>query len=66
MSKGLRIFFWALVNTFLLWFCLTTVVNAAPAAVINGADVPAGEQPWVVGILQPLPMIILPSFVAAP
>jgi secreted trypsin-like serine protease len=52
MSKGLRIFFWALVNTFLLWFCLTTVVNAAPAAVINGADVPAGEQPWVVGILQ--------------
>ncbi len=52
MSKGLRIFFWALVNTFLLWFCLTTVVNAAPAAVINGADVPVGEQPWVVGILQ--------------
>ena len=52
MSKGLRIFFWALVNTCLLWFCLTTVVNAAPAAVINGADVPVGEQPWVVGILQ--------------
>lgn len=52
MSKGLRIFFWALVNTFLLWFCLTTVVNAAPTVVINGADVPTGEQPWVVGILQ--------------
>lgn len=27
-------------------------VQAAPLAIINGADVPAGEQPWVVGILQ--------------
>lgn len=27
-------------------------VSAAPLPIINGADVPAGEQAWVVGILQ--------------
>lgn len=27
-------------------------VSAAPLPIINGADVPVGEQPWVVGILQ--------------
>lgn len=31
---------------------LSEPVQAAPLAIINGADVPAGEQPWVVGILQ--------------
>lgn len=28
------------------------VASAAPAAVLNGADVPAGQYPWMVGIAQ--------------
>jgi secreted trypsin-like serine protease len=52
MSTWVRLFVWVLVSGSLFWLLLTTEVTAAPLRVINGADVPAGEQPWVVGILQ--------------
>ena len=52
MRTGLRLLVWLLVSG-VLWGWLATIeVHAAPLGVINGADVPAGEQPWVVGILQ--------------
>lgn len=47
---------WLVVSLFtsilLLGLLLPTRVSAAPLPIINGADVPAGEQSWVVGILQ--------------
>lgn len=47
---------WSVVGLFfgvLLFGALLPVrVSAAPLRVINGADVPVGEQQWVVGILQ--------------
>lgn len=39
-------------TVFLLGLLLPSRVSAAPLAIINGADVPVGEQLWVVGILQ--------------
>jgi secreted trypsin-like serine protease len=39
-------------SVMLVGFCSPTRVHAAPLSVINGADVPVGEQPWVVAILQ--------------
>ena len=51
---GMRV--WLVVGLFttvlLLGVLFPTRVSAAPLAIINGADVPAGEQSWVVGILQ--------------
>jgi secreted trypsin-like serine protease len=52
MRIGLRLVIWLLVSVLLGGWLMATDVSAAPARVINGADVPAGEQPWVVGILQ--------------
>lgn len=36
--------------TALLAVTLPAVASAAPAAVLNGADVPSGQYPWMVGI----------------
>lgn len=52
MRIGLRLVIWLLVSGVLGGWLMTMDVSAAPVSVINGADVPAGEQPWVVGILQ--------------
>ncbi len=52
MRIGLRLVIWLLVSGLFGGWLMTTAVSAAPARVINGADVPVGEQPWVVGILQ--------------
>lgn len=52
MCSGLRLLLGLLVSVLLGSWLLTAEVSAAPARVINGADVPAGEQSWVVGILQ--------------
>ena len=41
-----------LTSMLLLGLLAPTRVSAAPLPIINGADVPAGEQSWVVGILQ--------------
>ena len=41
-----------LTSALLLGVLFPTRVSAAPLTIINGADVPAGEQSWVVGILQ--------------
>lgn len=47
---------WLVVSLFtsllLLGLLLPAHVSAAPLPIINGADVPVGEQSWVVGILQ--------------
>lgn len=51
---GMRL--WSVIGLFFYIFLfglfLPVRVSAAPLPVINGADVPAGEQQWVVGILQ--------------
>jgi len=38
--------------TIILLAALPSTVSAAPLAVFNGADVPQGEYPWMVGIAQ--------------
>lgn len=52
MRIGLRLLIGLLASVAIWGWLMTTDVNAAPLQVINGADVPVGEQPWVVGILQ--------------
>lgn len=52
MRIGLRLVLGLLMSVVFAGWLMTTDVSAAPAMVINGADVPVGEQPWVVGILQ--------------
>lgn len=52
MRSAFRLVLWVFVSGLLGGWLMTTGVHAAPLRVINGADVPAGEQPWVVGILQ--------------
>lgn len=50
MRVWLAIGLWT--SVLLFGLLLPPRVSAAPLPIINGADVPAGEQSWVVGILQ--------------